>query len=1072
MGVKRTVKPFDAMTVGLKPGVTLVEASAGTGKTFAVTRLVLRLLLEREVESLSQILVVTFTEKATQELITRVRGVLRDADRVWSDAPPERTEKNDDLFRLLEQHGAEGGAVVRKALASLDDLGVSTIHGFCNRVLRESALESRVHFTSAFLEDETEPLQRAAHDWARRELVANADAAALVREGGKDPAEWVQALVRLYRRYPATRIEAGAEPEPQLLKNFVTSVNRTFELEKQRRHLMGYDDLLRTLQAVLQKEGPEGALATRIRERFKVALIDEFQDTDPTQFPIFSTAFHGCPLFLIGDPKQSIYAFRGADVHAYLSAADHAQAHYTLTENYRSTDDMVNAVQKLFKANEQPFRYAADKIGLPDVKAASGVSTRVEVPPPLLADGKRSLEWMWLGTEHATSNRKINKERSLDLAIDAVRKEIVRLCEAGVPGGSIAVLVRKNSEALEFKRALDAARVPAVVGSEQDVLSSEEGEELLLIAGAIARPRDARAVRAALSTRLWGFDASAIAATTDGQSEGTWTAITDDFVAARDTWMRRGVAVALTSVLSKRNAMERLLALSDGERRLTNVRHLIELFQEASATEALPPDAFRAWVNREQQVPNTPERREMRLESDSSAVQILTVHKAKGLEWPVVFCPTLWSTFTDQTHKNPLSVPISLTTDQESGAVLDLASPLAGERKSKASEEELAQDLRVAYVALTRAQSRCYVAWGVVSGAENSALGWLLQGGGDSVREEALTGLVSANSGTMGVSSVGSTRSTDQLGNATAAPGTAFAPKVFSLAAGQFDTWLKTSYSGITAGAHDGDGRELEDLTLEPAVRQRAADAPGFRGFPAGTTEGSALHAMFEKLDFPEAGAVTDEWVAEVLREFGLALPTAGRCTIGDVRRMLETVSTATIPGTTVSLAQVAMDATLREWRFNASVGRCSVQGIADVLEKFGSAHAKAYAPHLRRLKSEAFHGYLNGSIDLAFEHENKWFILDWKSNFLGTEDADYRPEALASQMFERHYTLQYHIYMVALHRHLRARQPGYDPAKHWGGVGYVFLRGVNGRDDCGWVCDTPTPELLDALDRELGGHS
>ena len=321
--------PFNALSVALEPGVTLVEASAGTGKTFAITRLVLRLLLEGKVEHLGQILVVTFTEKATQELIGRIRAVLRDADRVWSDTPPPRDASNEDLFVLRELHGSAGAPIVRAALGALDELGVSTIHGFCHRVLSESALESRVPFGGTFLEDDTEILQRLTQDWMRRRVLHAPDAAALVSDEGEDPQAWIRNLVRPYLRHPRTTIDAAPEFAPQLLKDFVLNVSKAFEQEKQARHLMGFDDLLRRLHDILVAEGPGGLLASRIRERFRVAMIDEFQDTDPTQFPIFSTAFRGCPLFLIGDPKQSIFAFRNADVHAYLKAAANIERRYT-----------------------------------------------------------------------------------------------------------------------------------------------------------------------------------------------------------------------------------------------------------------------------------------------------------------------------------------------------------------------------------------------------------------------------------------------------------------------------------------------------------------------------------------------------------------------------------------------------------------------------------------------------------------------------------------------------------------------------------------------------------------------
>ena len=260
----RPMMPFDALDVALEPGITLVEASAGTGKTFAITRLVLRLLLERKVDHLGQILVVTFTEKATQELIGRIRAVLREADHVWSDTPPLRDAGNDDLFTLCEKHGSAGAPIVRAALGALDELGVSTIHGFCHRVLSESALESRVHFGGTFLDDDSNILQRLTQDWLRRRVLHAPSAAALISSDGDDPLTWIKSLMRPYLRHPRTTIEAAPDFAPQLLKDFVLTVSKAFEQEKQSRHLMGFDDLLRRLHEGMALDG--GSLERLLRE--------------------------------------------------------------------------------------------------------------------------------------------------------------------------------------------------------------------------------------------------------------------------------------------------------------------------------------------------------------------------------------------------------------------------------------------------------------------------------------------------------------------------------------------------------------------------------------------------------------------------------------------------------------------------------------------------------------------------------------------------------------------------------------------------------------------------------------
>ena len=1054
--------PFNMLTVPLDPGVTLVEASAGTGKTFAITRLVLRLLFERKVEHLGQILVVTFTEKATQELISRIRAVLLEADRIWSDAPPPRDAGNDDLFVLRDKHVSEGPSIIRAAIGALDELGVSTIHGFCHRVLSESALESRVHFGGTFLEDDTEILQRLTQDWMRRRVLHVPEAAALISDDGEDPLAWIRNLVRPYLRHPRTTIDAAPEFAPRLLKDFVLTVSKAFEQEKQARHLMGFDDLLRRLHDILVDEGPEGRLASRIRERFTVALIDEFQDTDPTQFPIFETAFSGCPLFLIGDPKQSIFAFRNADVHAYLKAAANIERRYTLLTNFRSTDAMVRGVTQLFRNNPEPFACSPELIGVPEVTAAN----RVRVPEALVGDRRHALEWMWVGAAHNTSKNSIAKEQGTTLAIQAVTVEMQRLMANGLGAGQMAVLVRTNAEAQEVKTSLDAAGIPCVVGANQDVLASEEASELVRLAEAIATPRDGAAVRAAMATRLWGRDAAAVAETLRNDGNGAWNGVLDQLVRARTMWLRHGGATALAWLMNQCGATARLLSLRDGDRRVTNVRHVHEILQEADAVSALTPDAVLGWVANERASAITPERREMRLESDADAVQILTIHKAKGLQWPVVFCPTLWR--TKSFAPKALDVPYSLT-PLDDGMVLDIGSPLQAQRSEQKKREQLGEDLRLTYVALTRAESRCYVTWGTFADVAASPLGWLIQGGGDTVGQEAIETLITANADTMGLADV-LLQAPSSPAPAPFEPPVRRAPLTFTTAPGQLAIWRSSSFTMLTRNVSHVDSRDVDDILQPDEVRRTATHVAGFRGVPAGADIGNVLHGLFERTDFTKPTPTTDAQVQDALRAYGVAVPRNGRWTPAHIREMIDTVCGAEIPDAGIALSGVPTEATLREWRFSMPVRDFSMAAVASALETHGSAHAREYAPMLRRLRDDQFRGYLTGSIDLAFEHEGRWHILDWKSNWLGANDADYVPDVLGHAMHAAHYTLQYHVYLVALHRHLRARQPGYDASVHWGQVTYAFLRGIGASGRDGWFTDTPTAALLHALDRAFGG--
>lgn len=1062
---------FDALTVPLDEGVTLVEASAGTGKTFAITRLVLRLLLERRVESLSQILVVTFTDKATQELVTRIRTVLRLADSVWSSTPPARDARNEDLFTLRKQHGDDGAPIIARALASLDDLGVSTIHGFCQRMLAESALETRMPFRSTLIEDETEPLIRAAMDWTRNRLLTSTESARRIVDGSARLDAMIKSFVVPFRRAADTSIALDESDAAQtLVADFIRSVDRTFTREKEHRHLIGFDDLLQTLSNVLIREGTDGPLALRIRTRYRAALIDEFQDTDQTQFPIFSHAFHGCPLFLIGDPKQSIYRFRGADIGAYLAAAKQAERRYTLRQNYRSSPAYVSAVAQLFSRAPDPFRYPEAEIGFPLVTAA----TTPVSPGTLATDGLGAMVWWWLDKSLGKTGNSVSKEDATQLVVLETANEIVRLLDGGTACRCIAVLLRTNGEALLMKEALNAAGVPAVISGADDVLASEEASELVRIAAAIAAPFDRRAVSVALSTRLWGSSAMEISAAVSDGGELQWGDITEQFASLRETWRTRGVSAAMADLIASRRSAERLLALPDGERRLTNVRHVVELLHEASAADGISVEAIGAWVARERSVTNTPGRRELRLETDSEAVQILTIHKAKGLEFDVVFCPTLWHSFANR--KGPLGITAVAGEDADGRRVLDLGSPRQPDRLTRAAKEESAEGQRLAYVAMTRAVHRCYVAHGDIgsgdTAASGSALGHLLRHEVMNARD-VIGALVASSGGEMTLRDLVADQPRATM---TACTSKMITPVVttLSIAPTQLETWRINSFTGLVADRPSETPRDVADERFDADALEASSAtivATGFRAFPAGRTAGIALHELFERLDFTLHSAPATRMLAQrSLDRFGLRGDEAQAVRrLDDVMAMVERVCESAVPGTDFALRDVRTDATMREWRFDMSVATTSVRRIADALAAHGSPHAKAYAPLLRTLRDSSLGGYLGGVIDLIFEHQGRWWIADWKSNQLGTADEQYAPDALGAVMMQAHYTLQYHLYMLALHRFLRVRVRDYDPVTHWGGVAYVFLRGVQpGRDD-GWFVDAPTPALLGALDAALG---
>jgi exodeoxyribonuclease V beta subunit len=1182
---------FDPIRTPIEPGITLVEASAGTGKTYCITLTVLRMLLERRsdgeylVGDVGRVLVVTFTNAATDELITRVRTRLREAVEVFSGLQLEPTPDTAALFELRDVHGVESLPRLREALGRLDELSIFTIHGFCKRVLEDSALESATPFRAEFMTDDAELVTRAAQDWWRRTMFGDARLATLaVRQG------WtIEAFVKTYtnwRRHPRTRLLPEGEPvadalahlesrcaraaaawddarvsavldsvkwyanspligkvtsatvraavarvrageavsaiptlalcttdwvlhqkkgvqkkgiaaieledffpacngiadavtrvQHALRASFVAKVHEGCAREKRSRQLLGFDDLLRRVCEQVEAGGTDGALARAIRGRYDAALIDEFQDTDPFQYPIFSIAFHGCPLYLIGDPKQAIYSFRGADVFAYMRAADTATRRFTLQQNWRSTPPLVGAMNALFGRIPRPFLQREEHIPYVWMEAAK--------PDRALGDGGAPLQWWFVPPDEGKA---VGKGEARERFQRATASEIVRLLARDADGvsccrpGDVAVLVRAGYEAREVQRKLQQAGVPSVVAGAGDVLESEEMTELARLLTAVAAPTDARALRAALATELWGWSAGRIHDLSGPDGERAWQRLVDGLVEARETWLRHGLMRTVNTFLARERVAERMLRHADGDRRLTNLRHAVELLHEAAVEERLSPDGVLVWLARARdQGVRDPERAELRLETDADAVQIVTIHKSKGLEYPIVFCTSLWD------GRAPGDAV--LVHEDDGSVVFDHGSSQFEAHTRRANAERLAEDLRLAYVALTRAKHRCYVGWGEIAGrdgpgAAGSALGWLLRpdgaldgdephelaaaavaqlgaasGGWQAVVEQ----LVGESDGAMSCTVLGAPREAVVRWTPEAHVASDARARSFSAAGRQLESWRIVSYTQLARGQHaGGDGRDVGD---PDAVTPALAAPLGIHAFTRGRRAGVALHALFEHLPFDASVDAMRETVTRTLRREGLLeMPDADATrAIDDVCAMVSLVFGTPLPDAGFRLADVPRRATLREWKFHLPLALLTRTTLERAFAAHGGAAAR-YAPHLKSLESIDVTGFLTGVVDLAFEHDGRWHLADWKSNHLGPDASAYGADDVEREMFANHYTLQYHLYVLALHRYLASRLPDYDYDAHVGDVWYAFLRGIDGTPGRGWYRDRPPRALIEAL--------
>ncbi|HEJ9097370.1 TPA: exodeoxyribonuclease V subunit beta [Serratia odorifera] len=1175
-----TPQRLDPLTLPLF-GERLIEASAGTGKTFTIGALYLRLLLGLGKQAafprpltVEEILVVTFTEAATEELRSRIRSNIHG---LRIACVRGREQCTDPLFSALMAEIddlADAAAQLLAAERQMDEAAIFTIHGFCQRMLAHNAFESGILFEQTLIQDELPLRRQACADFWRRQCyplplaVARAvsqewsgpealladlagylhgeaptlrqppkddetvlmrheqivarieqikaqwqaaapDLEALISTSGVDKrsysskhlpnwlgkvGEWsalatqdYQLPKELEKFRQSTLLEKTKKGEPPrhplfvaidslfdqpltlrdlIMARALSEIRTSIQQEKRQRAELGFDDLLGRLDAALQSAGGE-QLAQAIRQRFPVAMIDEFQDTDPQQYRIFQKLYVGreqCGLLLIGDPKQAIYAFRGADIFTYMRARSEVSAHYTLETNWRSSPAMVDSVNKLFSQVGQPFLFG--QIPFVAVAAAAknqglGFELQATVQPALHF-------WLQQGEGVGVSDYQQMMARWCaaqirDWLSAGQRGEAWLLNGAqrrAVQASDITILVRSRAEAALVRDALSQLAIPSVYLSNRDsVFDTPEAKDLLWLLQAVLAPEQERTLRSAMATGLLGLDAPTLDAL--NHDERAWDLLVNEFDGYRSHWQRRGVLPMLREVMTRRHLAENLLASPGGERRLTDVMHLGELLQETSA-QLDSEHALVRWLAQQIAQPNRQsDNQQLRLESDRHLVQVITIHKSKGLEYPLVWLPFVGN-FRQQQQvlyhdRNNFKALLDLNANEESLAW--------------AEEERLAEDLRLLYVALTRSVYHCSIGIApLIQGTRKkqgdtdlhrSALGYLVQAGqaGDASylqqRLQQLTGDGVALS---------------PVDEPDPQPWQAQAEAAAELTARRFtrqvqDYWRVTSYTGLQQHGAAGITQDLlPRLDVDAAGEQAADGEPALtpHTFPRGAAPGTFLHSLFETLDFSQP--LDADWLLEQLRLHGYDdhwLPV--------LQDWMQVLLHTRLNDSGVSLAMLAPQAKQAELQFYLPIGDLLRADALDAL-------TKRYDPLSARcpaLDFQQVQGMLKGFIDLVFCWQGKYYLLDYKSNWLGEDSSAYTQPAMAQAMAEHRYDLQYQLYTLALHRYLRHRLADYDYQRHFGGVIYLFLRGVaaehpgNGIFSC-----RPDGELVMGMDRLFSGVS
>ncbi|SES87745.1 DNA helicase/exodeoxyribonuclease V, beta subunit [Marinobacter segnicrescens] len=1207
-------------------GSTLIEASAGTGKTFTIAILYVRLVLghgQPEGSPLGKgidppnLLVVTFTEAATKELRDRIRARLTQAAEVFSDNPddPNPPAETALIYQLRDQDYPDPATwpECRKRLLLaaewMDEAAVSTIHGWCNRMLSEHAFDSGSLFRISLETDQSELLDEVVRDYWRtfayplpaelmeelldhwktpsdlRKAVRNLlsekppapsgnihnaiDAAVRERKEGADAlkslpwSQWqteVEDLLKglgknlngnsrnaMLRAWPnllqwagddtllpeglekagfqnqtpeglASKVKGEVPHHPAFdaiaeLMDFSTNlpnaradilrhasgwIGTRLEAEKQQRAEMGFDDLLTRLDEALN--GPRGPqLAATIRRQFPVALIDEFQDTDPVQYRIFDRIYRVADndpatcLLMIGDPKQAIYGFRGADIYTYLEARQGVQDRtWTLGRNFRSSDAMVAAVNRVFQHGDQQARDGAFLFGKGDNTplpfqpvAANGTKRQWTVN----GQARPSLTlWTLESDEENKQGEAITlaKGRATEQVADTCASEVAKLLTAGQQGqagfakvedpadvqpvqpGDIAILVNNRNEAAAVRDALRQRRIRSVYLSDRDsVLTSPEAAEILCWLKAFAEPRQLPLARTALSTPTlalpWHYLDQLLTDEIALERE------IDRFIGYHQQWQSQGILPTLRRFLMDFEVPGRLLQRPDGERRLTDILHIAELLQQDS----LQLDGEHALVHHYTQVlraaDEEDEHRTLRLESDAGLVKVITVHKSKGLEYPLVFLP-FGTAFRAENEKQAF-----VRYHDNQGRLVTIFDP-EPEDVARADRERLGEDIRKLYVALTRARHATWVGAAAIPDWHKSGLGYLLDGVGEADGE--LTRCLQALAGDEAAITVTPLPAAEALEYQEPAP-ESLGPALVSHRQAREDWWI-ASYSSIEYTALSGTGiafvDEAEDAEaqnlMEESRQQEGEDtyrpaATGPHQFPRGAGPGTFLHEVLEWCT--GQGMATVAANPDRLRD-----QLARRCRVrgwGDwvepLTDWLVKVLTTPLPldrdgEQTATLAELTNPRPELEFWFesrNVPTGR-----LDDLV-----TNQTLNGADRPRVEKQQFNGMIKGFIDLVFEHQGRYYVLDYKSNTLGDDDLAYTRQAMGEAILEKRYDLQYVLYLLALHRLLKARLPGYDYDIHMGGAVYLFLRGIDGPAS-GAFADKPPKDLVETLDALFDG--
>ena len=1229
-------------------GIQLLEASAGTGKTWSISSLYVRLILgHKRNQALmpSDILVVTFTKAATQELQDRIRQRLNEAAKFLRS--PDDTTEDPLLKGLLEEYGQDPEASAKKAhrlvlaAESMDDAAIFTIHGWCQRMLRQHAFNSGSLFSLTIETDEAELLKESVRDFWRttiypldqndligiqslakgpetllgkiRSLIslppatfANTQerypealkglASSLSRlrkheealreseshvrslwfkeheeikrlilaskdEGQlnnriytKNVDQWLEDITawsqgqdapddslkfRLFAQGDFKLNDKYQGPEPQhpafeAIRDYLAlksnkaaqlGVKQALYLEaaawvrdhfariKNDRAVIDQNDLILKLhEAVTGRAGSR--LIDIIRKQYPIALIDEFQDTDPLQYEIFKAIYGEMApdqlWLMVGDPKQAIYGFRGADIYSYLDARNQkGLERHTLGTNHRSTQEMVEAVNQLFAFAEAHH----DKGAFYFEKGADGSrQIRFEKVAPkdfderLYRDGKplTGIRYWYDSNEGETLGADKYRDRMARITANSIVDLLNHSLDHQTPSqnkvffsnakeqsfrplepSDIAILVSSWKEAKVVQEALRSRGLKSVYLSDKDsIFKTDEARDIAVWLEAFLSPREGRRVRAAMATMSLAQPYSYLEAL--NRDEIILDGLIQRFVEYGDIWQTRGILPAIRQFILDQDLASSLMEKPQGERSLTNLLHLSELLQrEASSLDG--PVGLIRFLREALENAGNDEENVLRLESDSTLIRVITIHKSKGLEFPLVFLPFICHSrstqFDDDSYKFH---------DQNLKLIVSLdAEPLPeGSPADLVAREALQEALRLLYVAVTRAKHACWLGVApfkpgngkkgqkdeaVETSLHQSAFGYLLNGGAPITVQELPKLLEKISEKDHSTEIIPAERIPETSFEGTADKNQS-ADRFLKFCGQPFETWRIDSYSRLLDYKMTGDpesgqeGRQGEEKRRDKKSPKKGA-REGFHDFPAGPSHGDFLHKLLESVGregFDRVAA--DPLKRSALVEKALTYQSYGEEWKTKLDVWLDSFLQAEfeVGPKRLSLSELRVTDCRMEMEFWFEIKNSNLRTIDQIVRHYLFKESSFERPILRE---EHLNGMLKGFMDLTFRFGGQFYIADYKSNQLGNSDKDYTPENQDREILKHRYDLQYSIYLLALHRYLRSRLGSdYDYDQCVGGVTYFFLRGVRAKTK-GLHFIKPPRAMIEALDAVFDGR-